>query len=201
MEYDEKEFEARANRIARGMWLAMLVVFSATYAIDVAKGRRSTAYYAMLLVCGWVPFVAGCILLKLQGTDTKHFKNVLAYGFGIVYLYIMVTTRQGFAFTYIFPLASMITIYKDKKYLLRFSTMNLVIVLINIAIGYFSGMKIPDDKVTYQMEFGITLLCYFGYIMSISHLIKSDGTILGSVKDNLNRVVMTVHQVKGARTQ
>ena len=49
MEHDEKEFEARANRIARGMWLAMLVVFSAAYAVEVAKGRRSTAYYAMLL--------------------------------------------------------------------------------------------------------------------------------------------------------
>ena len=52
MEHDEKEFEARANRIARGMWLAMLVVFSVAYAVEVAKGRRSTAYYAMLLVCG-----------------------------------------------------------------------------------------------------------------------------------------------------
>lgn len=198
MEHDEKEFEARANRIARGMWLAMLIVFSATYAIDVAKGRSSTAYYAMLLVCGWVPFIAGCVLLKVQGADTKHFKNVLAYGFGIVYLYIMATTKQGFAFTYIFPLASMVTIYKDKRYLLRFSTMNLVIVCINIAICYFGGMQTPEDKVTYQMEFGITILCYFGYIMSISHLIKSDGSLLGSVKDNLNRVVMTIHQVKGA---
>ena len=34
--------------------------------------------------------------------------------------------------------------------------------------------------------------------MSTSHLIRSDGSLLGSVKDNLNRVVMTVHQVKGA---
>ena len=198
MEHDEKEFEARANRIARGMWLAMLVVFSAAYAVEVAKGRRSTAYYAMLLVCGWVPFIAGCILLKLQGAATKQYKNVLAYGFGIVYLYIMATTKQGFAFTYIFPLASMVMIYKDKLYLLRFSTMNLVIVGINIAICYFGGMKTPEDKLYYELEFGITMLCYFGYIMSTSHLIRSDGSLLGSVKDNLNRVVMTVHQVKGA---
>jgi len=198
MEHDEKEFEARANRIARGMWLAMLVVFSAAYAVEVAKGRRSTAYYAMLLVCGWVPFIAGCILLKLQGAATKQYKNVLAYGFGIVYLYIMATTKQGFAFTYIFPLASMVMIYKDKWYLLRFSTMNLVIVGINIASCYFGGMKTPEDKLYYELEFGITMLCYFGYIMSTSHLIRSDGSLLGSVKDNLNRVVMTVHQVKGA---
>ena len=114
MEHDEKEFEARANRIARGMWLAMLVVFSAAYAVEVAKGRRSTAYYAMLLVCGWVPFIAGCILLKLQGAATKQYKNVLANGFGIVYLYIMATTKQGFPFTFIFPLASIFMILSLK---------------------------------------------------------------------------------------
>lgn len=198
MDYDEKEFEARANRLARGMWLAMLVVFSLTYAIDVAKGRRTPAYYVLLLLCGWLPFIAGCVLLKVQGTHTKHFKDFLAYGFGLLYLYIMVTTQGGFTFTYILPLASMITIYKDKKYLLRFSTINLAIVVINIAIGYFSGLRTPEDKINYQMEFGITLLCYFGYILSTSHLIKSDGSLLGSVKENLNRVVMTVHQVKGA---
>lgn len=198
MDYDEKEFQARANRIARGMWLALLIVLSASYAIEVVKGRKTGTYYAIMLACGWVPFIAGFILLKVKGDAEKHFKDILVYGFGLIYLYIMVTTRDGFAFTYIFPLAGMVTIYKDKKYLLRFSTMNLLIVMVNIAIGYFGGNKTSVDKINYQMEFGITLLCYFGYIMSISHLIKSDGSLLGSVKENLNRVVKTVQQVKGA---
>ena len=31
MDYDEKEFQARANRIARGMWIAMVTVLSLVY--------------------------------------------------------------------------------------------------------------------------------------------------------------------------
>lgn len=56
MEHDEKEFEARANRIARGMWLAMLVVFSAAYAVEVAKGPGAQ----LTMPCCW--FAAGCLL-------------------------------------------------------------------------------------------------------------------------------------------
>lgn len=198
MDYDEKEFQARANRIARGMWLALLVVLSAVYALEVAKGWKTVTYYIIMLVCGWVPFIAGFILLKVRGDAEKHFKDILAYGFGLVYLYIMISAQGTFAFTYILPLACMVTIYKDKKFLLRFSTMNLVIVIVNIAVGYFGGMKTPNDKINYMMEFGIVMLCYFGYIMSMSHQIKSDNALLGSVKENLNRVVKTVQQVKGA---
>ena len=48
MEHDEKEFEARANRIARGMWLAIL------------------------LVCGWVLFIAGCIYIHFPACEHGH---------------------------------------------------------------------------------------------------------------------------------
>ncbi len=198
MDYDEREFEARANRIARGMWFAMVTVVSIVYGIKAAKGQTSTIYYVLMLLCGWLPFVAGIIVLKGHGGHSKHFKDVMAFGYGLFYLYIMVTTPGSFSFTYIFPVASMLTIYKDKKFFLRFSTMNLIIVILNIIVGYWSGLRDQSNIINYQMEFGITLMCYFGYIMSMSHQIMSDNALLGSVKENLNRVVMTVHQVKGA---
>lgn len=198
MDYDEKEFQARANRIARGMWLAMLLVLTMSFGIKVAKGQTSAIYYVLMLLCGWLPFAGGVVLLKVQGGHAKRFKEVLAYGYCLLYLYIMVTSPGSFAFTYIFPVASMITIYKDKKFFMRFSTMNLIIVIMNIIVGYWSGLRSASDMTNYQMEFGITLLCYFGYIMSMSHQIKSDNALLGSVKENLNRVVMTVQKVKGA---
>lgn len=198
MDYDEKEFQARANKIARGMWLAMVIVLSLSYGIKVAKGQSSPIYYGILLACGWLPFVAGIVVLKVQGGYSKHFKDVMVFGYGFFYLFLMVTTPGSFAFTYIFPVASMLTIYKDKKFFLRFSTLNLIIVILNIIIGYWSGLREPSNITNYQMEFGITLLCYFGYIMSMSHQILSDSALLGSVEDNLNRVVNTVQQVKGA---
>ena len=38
MNYDEKKFAASANKKTMGMWLAMLVVLSAAYAIEIVKG-------------------------------------------------------------------------------------------------------------------------------------------------------------------
>lgn len=198
MDYDEKEFQARANRIARGMWIAMVTVLSLVYGMKAAKGQTSPIYYSILLALGWIPLITGIVILKIKGGNWKQFKDFFACGYGVFYLYIMVTTPGAFSFTYIFPVASMLTIYKDKKFFMRFSSMNLIMVILNIIVGYWSGLREQSYIFNYQVEFGITLLCYFGYITSMSHQILSDSALLGSVKDNLNRVIKTVEQVKGA---
>ena len=50
----------------------------------------------------------------------------------------------------------------------------------------------------YQLQIACLLLCYIGYIMSIRHLIESDGALTNSIKADLKRVVTTVEQVKTA---
>ena len=67
MDYDEKEFQARANRIARGMWIAMVTVLSLVYGMKAAKGQTSPLYYSILLALGWIPLITGIVILKIKG--------------------------------------------------------------------------------------------------------------------------------------
>jgi len=83
MEYNEKEFAKRANKRVMGMWLAMSVLLSAAYAVEVMKGSKTTSFYAIMLLLCWGPFVAGLVLLKIKGWHTKLYKDVVATGFGI----------------------------------------------------------------------------------------------------------------------
>ena len=60
------------------------------------------------------------------------------------------------------------------------------------------GQNTATDQKNYQLQVACLLLCYIGYIMSIRHLIESDGALTDSIKADLKRVVTTVEQVKTA---
>lgn len=65
-------------------------------------------------------------------------------------------------------------------------------------IWSFSVRILQQIQKNYQLQIACLLLCYIGYIMSIRHLIESDGALTNSIKADLKRVVTTVEQVKTA---
>lgn len=79
----------------------------------------------------------------------------------------------------------------------------------NLVIGYgifytfvayriSQGFNSASDMKNYQLELACIILCYICYVMSIKHLIESDGAMTDSIKADLHRVVTTVEQVKQA---
>ena len=59
-------------------------------------------------------------------------------------------------------------------------------------------MNTAADVANYEIQLAIVLFCYIGYIVAINHMVKSDGALLDTVKDNLAKVVETIEQVKVA---
>ena len=52
---------ARINSFALIGWVVTLGIISAAYLLEVIKGERTIVYYAILLICAFVPFVVGLI--------------------------------------------------------------------------------------------------------------------------------------------
>ena len=198
MEYDEKYFAKSANKKAMGMWLIMSIVLSAAYAIEIVKGLKSIQYFVLMELICWVPFIFGLIILKVKGWHTKYYQDIVGFGYGFFYLYIMVTSPGTLAFTYILPLMSMLIIYKNRNYIIRCGILSMVVLIFTIVRNYLNGMNTPNDISNFEIQFGIVLFCYIGYIIAINHMVKSDGAMLDAVKNNLANVVTTVGQVKGA---
>ena len=194
----EKEFAKSANKKAMGMWLVMSVVLSAAYVIEIVKGLKSIEYFLLMELCCWGPFVAGLIVLKIKGWHTTIYRDIVAGGYWLFYAYIMLTSPGTLAFAYVLPLLSMLIIYKSRNLILRYGIINMIILAVTIVRNYMNGMNSPSDITTYEMQFGITLFCYIGFIVAIKHMSTSDDFMLDSVKDNLARVVTTVEQVKTA---
>ena len=201
MEHSEKHFAVRANKKAMIMWLVMNIVLSVAYAIEILKGLKTVQYYVLMELSCWGPFMIGLVLLKLKGWDSRLYKYVVGFGFGLFYAYIMLTSPGTLAFTYILPITCILVIYKRRTFVLRFGIFSVVVVAITIVRNYMNGMNTPNDISNFEIQIAIILFCNLGTIIAINHMVESDGALLDSIKSNLAKVVTTVEQVKVASNQ
>ena len=199
MDYNENEFKAKANIKARRIWLVFALLLSANYGTDVSQGGYPSTNYIIFLILCWVPFFAGDLLLRIKGKADDRYRYTLVIGYGIFYTFLICTTDSPIAFTYILPVVSLLVLYKDRKFMVGCAIANIASVIVSVIYHLVVlGQNTATDQKNYQLQVACLLLCYIGYIMSIRHLIESDGALTDSIKADLKRVVTTVEQVKTA---
>lgn len=199
MDYNENEFKAKANIKARRIWLVFALLLSANYGTDVSQGGYPSTNYIIFLILCWVPFFAGDLLLRIRGKADDRYRYALVIGYGIFYTFLICTTDSPIAFTYILPVVSLLVLYKDRKFMVGCAIANIASVIVSVFYHLVVlGQNTATDQKNYQLQVACLLLCYIGYIMSIRHLIESDGALTDSIKADLKRVVTTVEQVKTA---
>ena len=199
MDYNENEFKAKANIKARRIWLVFALLLSANYSTDVSQGGYPSTNFIIFLILCWVPFFAGDLLLRIRGKADDRYRYALVIGYGIFYTFLICTTDSPIAFTYILPVVSLLVLYKDRKFMVGCAIANIASVIVSVIYHLVVlGQNTATDQKNYQLQIACLLLCYIGYIMSIRHLIESDGALTNSIKADLKRVVTTVEQVKTA---
>lgn len=199
MDYNENEFKAKANIKARRIWLVFALLLSANYGSDVSQGGYPSTNYIIFLILCWVPFFSGDLLLRIGGKADDRYRYALVIGYGIFYTFLICTTDSPIAFTYILPVVSLLVLYKDQKFMVGCAIANIASVIVSVFYHLVVlGQNTATDQKNYQLQVACLLLCYIGYIMSIRHLIESDGALTDSIKADLKRVVTTVEQVKTA---
>lgn len=199
MDYNENEFKAKANIKTRRIWLVFALLLSANYGTDVSQGGYPSTNFIIFLILCWVPFFAGDLLLRIRGKADDRYRYALVVGYGIFYTFLICTTDSPIAFTYILPVVSLLVLYKDRKFMVGCAIANIASVIVSVIYHLVVlGQNTATDQKNYQLQVACLLLCYIGYIMSIRHLIESDGALTDSIKADLKRVVTTVEQVKTA---
>ncbi len=201
MEYNAEEFKMKANKKARNVWMTLALIMTMSFVSDTAKGIRTPEYLGTFLAICWIPFFLGNLLLKVQGATSKYYKTVVAVGYGFFYAFVVVTSSSVLSFMYIFPLTSMLILYKDRTYMGWCGVGTLAISILSSIHKYMTGMNTADNVNDYTLQASCVILCYICYVVSIDHLNESDGALTNSIKARLEKVVTTVEQVKGASNQ
>ena len=200
MGYDEKVFKESANKKAMYMWLFTAIILSIAYTVELIKGGRTPQYYTVFMLLCWVPFLLGVAFLLIKGMDATWYKETITVSYGVFYAFTVLTTDTNLTFAYIFPIICVLLLYKDKALFMRVAGLNIALIIANFIYTRVAGKADTLSMAEFEIQLGVIVLSYIAYILSIDHLQKSDGAMLGSVQDNLDRVVRTIEQVKDAST-
>ncbi len=198
MGYDEKYFKASANKKALLIWALIGFVLTVAYIIEWLKGGRTTVYTIVFSIICWVPVLVTFLLLKIKGWEIEYCKHIIASGYFLFYFFVLFTAFDHITFAYIFPVVSMLMLYKDKRLMIRCGVVNALIVAAALVKEQMTTGLTHEDVVSYEIQFGCILLAYIGYAWAINHLAKSDGAMLEAVNSNLNKVVHSIEKVKTA---
>lgn len=201
MNHDEKNFLAKANEKARGIWMLLGIVLAAAYALELVRGQREISYYIQFMLMCWIPFIVGATVMKVKGNDTPVFKYVAAIGYGVFYMFVIMTTTSPLAFVYVLPMMSMLVLYKNRTFILQCGIVQLILLIINIIFRVMGGANEGGDISNYMIQVAGIILCVVGYVVSINHLNATDGAILASSQASLDNAVRTVDAVSIASQQ
>ena len=199
MQHDEKKFKALANKMALGIWIAILAILSVAYALEVVKGQKIVTFYIVFLAFAWVPVILDIIILKIRGMHTRVFQEIIAIGYGIFYFFVMLTADDPIAtFSYVFPVAGMLILFKNRGLLIRVGIANVLVIVIVYVRLMVTGWDKPTLMADFEVALACTILCYTSYVLSSMYLMKSEKSMLGAVESNLQKVVHTIEVVKVA---
>ena len=198
MEYNEKEFQKLANKRALAIWIAIVTILTVAYAIEVIKDAKTVQFYVVFLVLAWIPIAIGIIVLKLRGMHTRLFKEVIAIGYGIFFAFVMFTADTAITFSYVFPVAGMLILYKDRGLLIRVQIANILVIIGVLVKTMVMGQQTDRTMADFEVQLACTILCYASFMSSLGYLMKSEKALLNSVEGNLNKVVHSIETVKVA---
>ncbi len=200
--YDEKFFNAKANRRAGTTWLTLMLIVTIFYAAKMAQGEISTNWFILFSTIGWVEYLGAGILLKVKGMGFSGYKWIMGMGYLLFFAVIAWTSMDEISYVFILPLISILILYKNPKLIrvMMWSTM-FVMITSNLYKGRVKGMMDFVSSEDCALQFAIVLCCYACTNMAIKHLIASDGALTGSIEGNLKRVVQTVEKVKVASNE
>ena len=198
MEYNESYFKKSANRKVMLIWVLIASILTIAYGIEYAKGGRELGYVLAFIAICWIPIVLSFIVVKIKGWENSICKETVTIGYGITYAFALLTANTNISFVYIFPVISMLILYKDRKLIIRSGIYNVLLLIVNVVIRAAQNKITPTDVTDYEIQFACIILVYLGFVLSINHMNKSDGALFNSMQANLDKVILTIEQVKTA---
>lgn len=198
MEYNEKEFQKLANKLAMIIWITITAILTVAYAIEVKGGKKTMDFYTVFLLFAWIPIIVGALVLKIKGMHTWLFREIIAVGYGIFFTYVMFTAETAITFSYVFPVAGMMILYKKRNLLIRVEIANILVIIAVFAKTMITGQQNARTMPDFEVQLACTILCYLSYLLALNYLMKTENAMVNAVEGNLNKVVHTIETVKDA---
>ena len=115
-------------------WTAIVVILFVAYTGEVLKGERTLSYLIVFMLFTGIPALLAILLYK-RNPVSDNLKYYIVIGYFIMYTFVMITGNTSLVFTYIFPMLSLIVLYRRKNLIVG---MGIAAFLINLCLLYTS---------------------------------------------------------------
>ena len=142
-------------------WAAIVTILFVAYIGEVLKGERTLPYFIIFMLFTGVPALIAVLLYK-KNPASGNLKYYIAVGYFVMYTFVMITGSTSLVFTYIFPMLSLIVLYRKKNLILG---MGIAVALINLL---FIIIKISNHQINLnnskdvEIQIALIFLCFSG---------------------------------------
>ncbi len=160
----------RANSTCMICYSLLVIILVACYLIEVIKGSRSIAYFAVFTALAVVPYIICQILFQKQ-KESETLKYLIAAGFGIFYLFVIFTTISPVAYVYAIMLAVSLLCYNNNKLIFWYMTAATIGNIIQVAfLGINHEISSSDLP---NVEIRIFSLILFTLFLTVSTMVSN----------------------------
>lgn len=187
------------NKVAIACHAVTVAVLEAAYLLEVVKGSRTWGYYLIFSLFALVPLITELVGYNRNSEDEK-LKYLIGAGYTIFYIFVVVTTTNVIAFTYIIPILSVIILYSDVKLCAFVSGAGVVINILFVGYQAISGNIKPEEMATYEIRVFLLLLISVFLCRATATLEKINQAKLAELdqeKDNVSELLDRVMVVSG----
>ena len=163
------------NKVAIGGHIALDTVLLISYVVELLKGSRTPAYFAVIAAFMVIPVVVELAIYSKK-KDAASIRHILAITYGVFYLFAIFTTNSISTFVYILPFFILLTVYSDIRYV---STIAFCGITSNIAWVIWKALTtgIPSEQMP---DVEIRLAC----MIICSIFIQISTRVVKKINDN-----------------
>ena len=191
----EKEELITANKISMAAFMIVFAFIGVSVLVSVLGGKRTFFYGGVVLILEVIPVLL-CVLRYHKNPASGMIRHYIAFGFGIVYTFLLFTMNNDFIVVFGIPVLIAITLYGDRRYtFLTGTTMLLddVLVVIKNVIAEDSLSQSQIESIQLRIAFMAITIAF--YIIVSFTTAKFQKMRIERLKESKNDVINILNHI------
>lgn len=191
------------NRVAVACHFVIVAVLELAYLMEVVKGSRTVVYYLVFSLVAIMPVAIEFVLYRKE-PDNLRLRHVIGIAYCLFYLFVVFTTVNVIAFTYIIPICLVLVLYSDVRLCAWVSGAGLAINIVFLAWQGVTGGILAEDLATYEIRVALLALVAVFLCLSTKTLAKINASKLQELdreKENVAALLDKVMRISGQMSE
>ncbi|MGN0142301.1 MAG: methyl-accepting chemotaxis protein [Roseburia sp.] len=197
MVFNEKEYMNK--KFLTGYSIIISVLFVA-YVIELLKGNRTFGYTAVFTLILLVPLVLA-VLTYSRNKGSQLVRYIGAFGYEILYAFVLLTSVSVLAFVYILPMIVLVVLFQDGRFSLKVGGMSVLVNVVYVVMCFIQGGVANADIVNFEIEMAVVILVVgLSYLSSVvlERISAQRFRAIEQEKERAERILNQILEISGS---